>query len=65
MNPHFLVVFKDLGEPGWFRVRSHHAGLGTIDEIGLEGNDHCLAVLWPAPPADMRVVTQWTPGSPA
>ena len=52
-------------EPGWYRVRSHHGGLDTIDESGLEGNDHYLAVLWPAPPAELRVIKQWEPKSPA
>lgn len=31
--------------PGWYRVRSFHGGLDTIDESGLEGNDHYLAFL--------------------
>jgi hypothetical protein len=48
-------------EPGWYRVRSHHGGFDTIDESGAEGNDHYLAVLWPAPPAELRVIKQWEP----
>jgi hypothetical protein len=51
--------------PGWYRVRSHHGGFDTIDESGLEGNDHYLAVLWPAQPAELRVIKQWEPKSPA
>lgn len=47
--------------PGWYRVRSLGGGFGTIDRFGLEGGDHYLAVLWPAPPADVRVVKQWVP----
>src|SRR4051794_20059316 len=35
-------------EPGWYRVRSLHGGLGTIDESGLEGSDHYSIMLWPA-----------------
>ncbi len=50
-------------EPGWYRVRSHHGGLNTIEESGLEGNDHYLAVLWPAPPAELRIIKQWDPKS--
>lgn len=45
-------------EPGWYRVRSFHVGFDTIDETGLEGNDHYLAVLWPAPPAELHIVKQ-------
>jgi hypothetical protein len=48
-------------EPGWYRVRSFHGGLGTLDESGLEGEDHYLAVLWPAPLAEVSVVKQWQP----
>jgi hypothetical protein len=49
-------------EPGWYRVRSLHGGLGTVDETGLEGGDHYRAVLWPAPPDDVRVVKAWEAG---
>ena len=49
-------------EPGWYRVRSLHGGLASIDASGLEGSDHYRAVLWPAPPDDLRVLKQWTPG---
>lgn len=52
-------------EPGWYRVRTFHGGFSTIDETGLEGNDHYLAVLWPAPPAELRVIKQWVPPDPA
>jgi hypothetical protein len=52
-------------DPDWYRVRSHHGGFDTIDESGLEGNDDYLAVLWPAPPAELRVIKQWEPKSPA
>mgnify|MGYP001027684284 CR=1 FL=1 len=48
-------------DPGWYRVRSHHGGFETIDESGLESNDHYLVVLWPAPPAELRVIKQWDP----
>ena len=44
--------------PGWYRVRSFHGGLGTVGV--LEGNDRYRVVLWPAPPADVCVLKQWT-----
>jgi hypothetical protein len=46
-------------EPGWYKVRSFHGGLNTIDESGLEGNDHYCAQLWPAPADKDRVLKQW------
>ncbi len=49
-------------EPGWYRVRSPHGGLAAIDESGLDGRDHYRAVLWPAPPDDVRVLKQSAPG---
>jgi hypothetical protein len=45
--------------PGWYRVRSLGGGFTSIDESGLEGEDHYRVVLWPAPPGDVRVVKQW------
>jgi hypothetical protein len=47
--------------PAWYRVRSMGGGFATIDESGLEGSDHYRAVLWPAPPDEVRVVKQWVP----
>ena len=46
-------------EPGWYRVRSLGGGFATLSE--REVRDHYLIVLWPAPPADVRVVKQWLP----
>ena len=48
-------------QPGWYRVRSFHGGLSTIREYGLEGNDHYLTVLWPAPESEVRVLKQYRP----
>lgn len=45
--------------PGWYRVRSLGGGFGTIDRYGLEGGDHYLLVLWPAPFAEVLVLKQW------
>ena len=44
--------------PGWYRVRSCHGGLDSIDSAGLEGNDYYHLVLWPASHAEVRVVKQ-------
>jgi hypothetical protein len=52
-------------EPGWYRVRACYGGLDTIDESGLEGNDHYRVVLWPAAPAGLRVLKQWVYTGPA
>lgn len=52
-------------EPGWYRVRTFHGGFDTIDEWGIEGHDHYLAVLWPEPYSDLRIVKQCVPGGPA
>lgn len=48
-------------EPGWYRVRSLGGGFATIDESGTAGGDHYRAVLWPAPPSELRVIKQWVP----
>ncbi|HEY1378961.1 MAG TPA: hypothetical protein VGF55_19320 [Gemmataceae bacterium] len=45
--------------PGWYRLRSLGGGFATIDESRMEGGDHYRAVLWPAPPSEVRVVKQW------
>jgi len=47
-------------EPGWYRVISFHGGFATINDTGLEGDDHYLAVLWPAPESDVKVIKQWS-----
>ena len=46
-------------KPGWYRVRVFQAGLSMIDDVGLEGQDHYLAVLWPAREANVVVIKQW------
>jgi hypothetical protein len=45
--------------PGRYRVRAFCGGFETIDDTGLEGNDHYRLVLWPAPHAEVLVVKQW------
>ena len=49
--------------PGWYRVRSCHGGLDSIDSAGLDGNDHYHLVLWPASHGEVRVVKQANSGS--
>ncbi|MAG92390.1 MAG: hypothetical protein CMJ48_01370 [Planctomycetaceae bacterium] len=49
---HFTV------KPGCYRVRSYHAGLGTVND-DWDGNDHDHVVLWPAPRDGLRVLKQW------
>jgi hypothetical protein len=44
---------------GWYRVRSFHGGLDTINASGLEGNDYYRVILWPAPADECRVLKQW------
>ena len=51
--------------PGWYRVRSFHGGLDTIDESGLEGDDCYKVELWPAAPSEIVVVKQWSPATAA
>lgn len=52
-------------DPGWYRARSFHGGFDTIDEGGIEGDDHYLIVLWPEPYAELVVIKQSVPGGPA
>jgi len=46
--------------PGTYRVRAFFAGLDTLDESGLEGDDWYRVVLWPAPAGGLRVLKQWS-----
>jgi hypothetical protein len=46
-------------ERGWYRVRSFHGGFGTIT-TAIDGSDFYRVVLWPAPPADVKVVKQYS-----
>lgn len=46
---------------GWYRVRSLGGGFTSIDESGLEGEDHYRLVLWPAPAGEVQIVKQWVP----
>lgn len=39
--------------PGWYRVRASHSGLQKKEKIVVQ--------LWPAPPADPKVLLRWTP----
>ncbi|TDR94801.1 hypothetical protein [Enterovirga rhinocerotis] len=45
--------------PGCHRVRLHCAGLGTLSEDGLDGDDRYRLVIWPAPFAEIAVLKQY------
>lgn len=46
--------------PGTYRVRAFYGGLDSLDESGLEGDDHYTVALWAAPEGELRVLKQWT-----
>jgi hypothetical protein len=46
--------------PGSYRVRACFAGLGTLSEDGLDGDDRYHLTLWPAPTAPVAVLRQYT-----
>jgi hypothetical protein len=52
-------VAQFLVPPGTYRVRAFYGALDTLDESGLEGNDHYSVVLWPAPLGELLVLKQW------
>jgi hypothetical protein len=45
--------------PGTYRVCAYYGALDTVSENGLEGRDHYLITLWPAPSAQLQVTKQW------
>jgi hypothetical protein len=45
-------------EPGTYRVRLSCAGLNSLSEDALEGQDRYLVQLWQAPPIDPRALKQ-------
>jgi len=45
--------------PGTYRVRAFYGGLASLSADGLEGKDHYLVVLWPAPPTELFVLKEW------
>jgi len=47
-------------EKGWYRVRSFHGGFATIAAVGTDGADYYRVVLWPATPAELRVIKQYS-----
>lgn len=54
--PRLAVTLGHLG------IRACFAGLDTLDETGLEGDDHYLVQLWPAVASasqDVRVLKAW------
>jgi hypothetical protein len=44
--------------PGTYRVRASYAGLDTLSDDGLEGQDRYRLQLWPAPAIGVTVVKQ-------
>jgi len=53
------VVLDLAVAPGSYRVRALFAGLDTLSEDGLDGDDRYTIVLWPAPPVPLRILKQW------
>jgi len=49
--------------PGGYRVRACFAGLDTLSEDGLDGDDRYHLTLWPAPAAPVEVLKQHEDGS--
>ena len=47
--------------PGVYRVRMSAAGLDTLSDNGLDGDDSYLIQLWPAPPVEPTVLKQHLP----
>src|SRR5947207_10704546 len=55
-------VVKDFDvEPGWYRVRSLHAKLGSVN--GIDGEDYYLVQVWPRPQGPLIVVKQFDDGA--
>jgi len=47
-------------EPGWYQVTLLYAGLDTLNNYGLDGDDHYKIVLWPGASRPLQVVKRWT-----
>jgi hypothetical protein len=45
--------------PGTYALRAYFGGLGTLDETGLEGDDHYRIVLWPDVPQERRTLKKY------
>ena len=48
-----------LPQAGSYRVRVLHGALDSLRNYGLDGDDHYVLALWPAPYAESRVVKQY------
>ncbi len=46
-------------DPGTYRVRAYFAGLGTVGDDGLDGDDRYRVVLWPEPFAPLQVLKEY------
>ncbi len=47
-------------EPGWYQVKMLYAGLDSLSNYDLDGDDHYKIVLWPGPQRPLQVVKRWT-----
>lgn len=45
--------------PGTYRVRVYYGGLDSLDEMGLEGDDHYRIVFWRGKAIAPRVLKRW------
>lgn len=45
--------------PGTYRVRALFAGLDTLSDNGLDGDDRYRIVLWPGDNIPLHIVKQW------
>jgi len=54
------VVQKIELAPGSFRVRVRFSGLNTLSRDGVDGNDRYRITMWPAAPAAVTVIKQWS-----
>jgi len=62
-----LQIHECTGQPvldllvphGIYQARVLFAGLSTLSDDGLEGDDRYRIDLWPGPPRELRIIKQW------
>ncbi len=47
-------------EPGWYQVKLLYAGLDTLRNYGLDGEDRYKIILWPGMQRSLQVVKRWS-----
>ena len=47
-------------KPGCYQIKMLYAGLDTLSNYDLDGDDHYKIVLWPGPSRSLQVVKRWT-----